>query len=113
MTTESNQTLVLLFSEKASKHYKTFKLKANDEIHHYNYITGPENVTGRPPVIPYFHDAVVVAKIDESDIELMRGSNERPKMDQLVRSESPVKTAFYGPFEERPAPKPLMPKGFM
>ena len=88
MTTDSNpQTIVLLFSEKASQSYITFEMTMTDGTKHcYNYIDTPRKDS--PNIIPYFHDAVVVATVDVEDIALKRGTQDLPDLNKLVEKPS-------------------------
>jgi hypothetical protein len=114
MNQELPENFVLLYSELASKNHRTYGLRAKDgNLYSYNYIAKPPQQLGRPSIIPYFHDAVVIATLSKDDIALSRGSNERPEIHSLVKRPEPPKVGYWGPFPKKDAPKPLIPRGFM
>lgn len=72
MKTESSTTppLVLMFSEKARGFLHEHELTLNDGTKHtYMTVTHREKESGRPPIIPYFHDGQVVAEVNPSDVK--------------------------------------------
>lgn len=114
MTTQSSMqadTLVLLFSEKASESYKTFNVKMkNGDVHQFNMAATPKSEQQGGNIILYFHDAVTVATINTADIAFSRGSNEMPKLGQLVLLPKEPTQRYHGDGKkEAPVIKPLNP----
>lgn len=105
MTTDSNpKTIVLLFSEKASQSYTTYEMTMKDGAkHRYNYIDTPREDSAN--IIPYFHDAVVVATVDVQDIALKRGTQDLPDLNKLVRKDEKPSQPTQRYHGERPATK--------
>ncbi len=87
MTTDSNlpERLVLIFSQNAKDldRTKTFRVRANGEIHEFQRMMDADD-NSQPHIIPYFWRDTETVVINSADIERTRGSNELPKLGEVV-----------------------------